>query len=71
MLGVKGDKVVLRRWFSWIPVCERHDRTWHSKLLVLIYVGIKAGIYRSWEEAPLWGSVGLKQPAEEPGAAAE
>jgi hypothetical protein len=30
----KGEKVALRRWFSWVGASQAHDRLWHSRLLL-------------------------------------
>eukprot|EP00974_Lingulodinium_polyedra_P057683 5552219-Lingulodinium_polyedra.AAC.1 len=41
LLETKGDKVALRRWFSWARACPGHLEHWHSKLLLLTALGIK------------------------------
>eukprot|EP00974_Lingulodinium_polyedra_P007333 697549-Lingulodinium_polyedra.AAC.1 len=53
--GKKGDRVTLKRWFSWMSACPYHDRVWHSRLLAITSLGIQLGVYQSWEEVPLWG----------------
>eukprot|EP00974_Lingulodinium_polyedra_P101114 9795881-Lingulodinium_polyedra.AAC.1 len=29
----KGERVALRRWFSWLNSASWHDSEWHSRLL--------------------------------------
>eukprot|EP00974_Lingulodinium_polyedra_P132658 11222653-Lingulodinium_polyedra.AAC.1 len=53
--AVKGPRVALRRWFSWLPAAAFGDSTWHSRLLVLISLGVQLGLWEDWTKCPLWG----------------
>ena len=60
----KGPRTAIRRWFSWMPAAQWFNRHWHSYLLVIIYIGIQLGVYRSHKDTPLWGGGDvLKEPA--------
>eukprot|EP00974_Lingulodinium_polyedra_P111027 10738955-Lingulodinium_polyedra.AAC.1 len=51
----KGPHVANKRWFSWCQAHTFHDSVWHSRLLVLLSLGIQLGIYKHHSEVPLWG----------------
>eukprot|EP00974_Lingulodinium_polyedra_P052835 5079391-Lingulodinium_polyedra.AAC.1 len=50
----KGDKVSLKRWFQWFPAALRFDRTWHRRLLALLYIGLKTRAYKDFQATPLY-----------------
>ena len=54
----KGPRVVLKRWFSWVYAGNFHDEVWHSRLLVIISLGIQLGIYKDHRDCPFWGGPG-------------
>eukprot|EP00974_Lingulodinium_polyedra_P044732 4290135-Lingulodinium_polyedra.AAC.1 len=39
----KGKKVSLTRWFGWVEAAESQDALWHTKLLVLAFLGLQMG----------------------------
>lgn len=43
---LKGRKVSLTRWFAWIDAASGYDGNWHSKLLHIVYVGMKTGVLK-------------------------
>eukprot|EP00969_Alexandrium_andersonii_P329591 14565143-Alexandrium_andersonii.AAC.1 len=51
----KGPMTTLKRWFSWVASSRYHDRTWHSRLLIILAIGLMTGSYKSYLECPLWG----------------
>ena len=69
----KGEKVALRRWFSFFKAAQVHDASWHSRLLAVVYIGIKSGVYRDCWDCPFLGGVSTdpwrrpetEEPAEE------
>ena len=50
----KGEKVALRRWFGWVDAAHSFDSVFHSFLLVLICLGMTNGIYKYFQDLPLW-----------------
>ena len=52
----KGTRAALRRWFSWMQAAMEHDPTWHSRLLAILYVGLRTRAYSSLEQLPFWRS---------------
>jgi hypothetical protein len=51
----KGPRATLKRWFSWVAATDFHTQEWHSRLCVILSIGLQLGIYKSWRELPLWG----------------
>ena len=62
----KGEKTALRRWFSWMGASHFHDRVWHARLCVLYSIAMRLGLYRGFEETPLWGGPHLVAPLRAP-----
>eukprot|EP00974_Lingulodinium_polyedra_P011680 1128287-Lingulodinium_polyedra.AAC.1 len=52
----KGPHTALRRWFSWVGSAKWHDSCWHARLLSMVYLGIRMGVYRTHWECPFWTS---------------
>eukprot|EP00974_Lingulodinium_polyedra_P038738 3711106-Lingulodinium_polyedra.AAC.1 len=53
--SLKGPRVTLKRWFSWVGACDFHDRSWHSRLLVILSIHMALGTATNYSELPLWG----------------
>ena len=53
VLGKKHDKVAMRRWFSWIGAAFSHLPSWHSKLLVIMHIGVRMKVYPTCASLPL------------------
>eukprot|EP00974_Lingulodinium_polyedra_P019577 1891508-Lingulodinium_polyedra.AAC.1 len=32
-----------------------HDEFWHTRLLIIISIAMELGVYKSFQEVPLWG----------------
>jgi hypothetical protein len=47
---VKGERISLTRWFSWMKAAKRKVKTWHSTLGVLIYQGIQMRSITDWKD---------------------
>ena len=58
--GNKGPRTALRRWFSWLAGAEALDRVWHARLLVILHLGVRSGLYKSFEDAPFFGGMETK-----------
>lgn len=43
LLANKGSKVPRSRWFHFIDSATEHDTIWSSRMLVLLYLGLRAG----------------------------
>jgi hypothetical protein len=61
---VKGPKAAKSRWFSWLHAASFWDKHWHTRLLLVLYVGIRKGWAKNL--ADIWGpaSKGGKKPVE-------
>ena len=46
-----------KRRFSWIDAALKHDRHWHVRLCIFIALGMAEGIYKGYEQVPLWSSL--------------
>eukprot|EP00974_Lingulodinium_polyedra_P096274 9334309-Lingulodinium_polyedra.AAC.1 len=53
--ALKGPRVALRRWFSWVHAMQFHDRVWHTRLAALLSLGMRLGVYKHWSACPVWG----------------
>ena len=62
----KGGKVKLARWWAWHEGAEALESTWCLQLLILLWVGLRSGWWRSIEESPLMS----RQQAPDPAVAA-
>ena len=51
----KGPRVALKRWFSWLQAAAWHDECWHSRLLVILFLGMKSRVYKSAADTPYFG----------------
>ena len=56
----RGNKVSLRRWFSWIAAAHRCGKSWHAILLVMVCMGQLTGVYKSWRDVPIWSNIPTK-----------
>ena len=61
----KGPRVALRRWFSWSQGATFHGRVWNSRLLSILYIGARLGVYKDKSAMPLWGGQGAAPPPAE------
>jgi hypothetical protein len=39
----KGEKVALCRWMSWLDVASGFDTTWHRRLALILFMGMREG----------------------------
>jgi hypothetical protein len=39
----KGSKVALCRWMSWLDVASEWDHTWHRRLALILFMGLREG----------------------------
>ena len=53
---MKGEKVSLRRWFSWLTAADAYLPLWHSVFLNLICIGQKSCVYKNFRDVPLWNN---------------
>ena len=58
---VKGDKVSLGRWFSWLKAADLYLPLWHQGFLVLVGYGQAMGVYKTSKDVPLWNPKTLKK----------
>ena len=65
VLGKRHEKVATRRWFSWLSAANSNLQAWHSRLLIILFVGIRQGLYKDYKDTPLWGG-----PTDTPRSAA-
>ena len=71
-IAKKGHRTTFRRFFSWYLAHNWHDQHWHSKLLLIIYIGMRLGVYKSTDSLPtivrkLGASMAKADGAEEAG----
>ena len=64
---IKGERVAFKRWFSWLRAAEAHDKVWHSRLLCMLYLGIKTGVWKGAGSCPYWAGGDAAPGPEEPG----
>ena len=50
----KGERVSLRRWFSWLSAADEYLKHWHSRLLLLTSIGQALDVYKHYTDVPLW-----------------
>ena len=63
----KGPRVALRRWFSWVGAAMYHNSEWHLRLLTILSIGLKLGLYKSKEDMPWFRGAGTStKPGAEP-----
>ena len=55
--ALKGHRVTLKRWFSWMDAADFHDRTWHQRLLVITSIGMELGVCKSLQDIPFFGGL--------------
>ena len=60
---VNGTRVSIRRWFGWFDAGSKYLPLWHSRLLILIFIGQALKVYKTHEDVPLWRNV--RKPAQE------
>ena len=60
---VKGTRVSIRRWFGWFDAAAKYLPLWHSRLLILIFIGQALKVYKTHEDVPLLRNV--RKPAQE------
>ena len=53
---IKGDKVSLRRWFSWLAAADKYLGLWHQRMFALIGLGQTMKVYKKYTDVPLWGN---------------
>ena len=59
----KGEKVALRRWFSWIGASRAHDKLWHARLQIISAIGFSLDLWRSKVEFPWFAGPSGGKPA--------
>ena len=37
LLAQKGPHCLFKRWFSWVPAAQWHDRWWNTKALLMLF----------------------------------
>jgi hypothetical protein len=63
-----GQHIANRRWFDWVQQAFEHEQMWHTRLLALIVIGQILGVYRDFQDVPLWGGATRKPGSDEPSA---
>ena len=63
----KGEKVALRRWFSWVAGIDSLDCRWNSWLCTLINIGLSKSYYNSYQDVPTWKGHPRPLPAGDDG----
>ena len=58
-LHKKGPRSATRRWFQWFEATDQHLDWWHSRLMIMSYVGLQLGNYASIGSLPLFGDTVL------------
>ena len=53
----KLGRMAMNRWFSYVKCVPEHLPQWHSRLLFILMIGIRLGVYRDHSEFPLWGGL--------------
>lgn len=53
-LHKKGDRTMLKQWMSWVGAVGEFLPGWHSRLLILIYLGCELGFWAK-QDIPLVG----------------
>lgn len=53
-LHKKGDRTMLKQWMSWVGAVGGFLPGWHSRLLMLIYLGCELGFWAK-QDIPLVG----------------
>ena len=48
----KGFRTAFRRFFSWYQAHNWHDQHWHARLMMIIYIGLRQGVYTSISTLP-------------------
>ena len=48
----KGIRTAFRRFFSWYHAHSWHDQHWHARLMMIIYIGLRQGVYTSISTLP-------------------
>lgn len=61
----KGERVMLRRWFSWMKSAALHLQHWHSAVLIYYSVAMHLRLYKQARDTPWF--VGRKDLHEKPG----
>lgn len=50
----KEERMAMSRWFGFVKCASVHLKLWHSRLLVILFMGMSLGLYSSESEFPLW-----------------
>ena len=69
VVGKKGERVALRRWFSWMKSAAFHLKAWHTSILIHTFVCMHLGLFRSAADLPLFAGRSrhhLPEEAEDP-----
>ena len=53
--GAKGGRMAMNRWFGYLQCIPQHQNHWHSRCLLVLLIGMRAGLYRDHLEFALWG----------------
>ena len=49
---VKGERVSLRRLFSWLSAADKYLPLWHSRLMALLATGQSFNVHKHFTEVP-------------------
>ena len=59
LMNKKGERVALRRWYSWVKSASFHVQSWHTGLFVHMAVAMHQGLYKKADDTPLFVNKGL------------
>ena len=60
----RGERVTLRRWFSWMVAAQDHDQVWHARLLVITSIGLRLGLWTEARQHPLFRGRDIEHTGE-------
>ena len=52
LLVKKGERVMMRRWFSWMKAARFHLKSWRGLLLVHLATAMHLGLYKTALQTP-------------------
>ena len=60
----RGERVTLRRWFSWMVAAQDHDQVWHARLLVITSIGLRLGLWTEARQHPFFRGRDIEHTGE-------
>ena len=57
--------MAINRWFSYNKCVPKHLPCWHCRLLMILMLGMRLGLYRDRKEFPMWGGLPRQRGQEE------